>query len=169
MSWYMRQARRHRDIDGLCIGRNLLITVSQSNYYAPNILLLATSLQCTALTTSALAHSNGHATLQCCALIRHPIRLMPLIEASPPSMGQQKTPEDRAATAGPSSVNSDVQQKPSSTAVETLLYVPQPTSLQKHILLPTIRLVRRFRRRNGSVLMLTKGLCVKYGSRIDIT
>jgi aminoglycoside phosphotransferase len=87
-----------------------------------------------------------------------------------PSAGQQKTTEDRAATAvePPSSIDSDASQKPSNAAAGTVIHVPRPTSLQKHLLLSAIRLVRRFRRRHWSVLMLTKGLCVKYGSRIDL-
>lgn len=48
------------------------------------------------------------------------------------------------------------------------LSVPQPTRLQKQLLLSAISLVWRFRRRVGSVLMLTNDICVKYGPRIDI-
>jgi aminoglycoside phosphotransferase len=48
------------------------------------------------------------------------------------------------------------------------LDVPRPNGFQKCLLLSCINLVRRFRRRKGSVLMLTKDLCVKYGARLDI-
>ena len=46
--------------------------------------------------------------------------------------------------------------------------VPQPSKLQRRLLLLVIRLVGHFRRRTGSVLMLSKDLCVKYGQRIDL-
>lgn len=48
------------------------------------------------------------------------------------------------------------------------LDTPQPTRIQRMILLLAIRLVRRFRHKRGSVLMLTNDLCVKYGSRLDL-
>lgn len=50
----------------------------------------------------------------------------------------------------------------------TVPTVPQPTRIQKWLLLATINLLRRFRDRTGSVLMLTNDLCVKYGSRLDV-
>ncbi|KAM0690129.1 hypothetical protein Q7P36_008896 [Cladosporium allicinum] len=51
---------------------------------------------------------------------------------------------------------------------DTNLDVPQPNGFQRCLLLLCINLVRRFRKRKGSVLMLTKDLCVKYGARLDI-
>lgn len=44
---------------------------------------------------------------------------------------------------------------------------PKPNWLQKHLLLTTISLLRRFCDHKGSVLMLTKNICVKYGSLHD--
>lgn len=79
-------------------------------------------------------------------------------------MNQQKTIAGQTASAAASP---DLQ-KPNNTASDTQTDVPRPTWLQKHLLLTAIRLTRRFRRRHGSVLMLTKDLCVKYGSRIDL-
>ncbi|KEQ64381.1 kinase-like protein [Aureobasidium melanogenum CBS 110374] len=46
--------------------------------------------------------------------------------------------------------------------------VPRPNKFQKWLLLASISIVRRFRNRTGSVLMLTSDLCVKYGSRLDV-
>jgi aminoglycoside phosphotransferase len=51
---------------------------------------------------------------------------------------------------------------------DTDLEVPRPNGFQKWVLLSSIRLIRRFRNRTGSVLMLTKDLCVKYGARLDL-
>lgn len=51
---------------------------------------------------------------------------------------------------------------------DTVPNVPQPTRIQKWLLLASINLLRRFRHRTGSVLMLTNDLCVKYGSRLDV-
>jgi len=89
-------------------------------------------------------------------------------ETSPPALGQQKTFENQAATvAEPSSLSdSDILAKPGDTAQETHIDVPLPTSLQKYLLLSAIRLIGRFRCRQGNVLMLTKELCVKYGSLV---
>jgi len=44
----------------------------------------------------------------------------------------------------------------------------QPRWIQKHLLLSAISLISRFRSRSGSVLMLSGGLCVKYGRRLDL-
>lgn len=46
--------------------------------------------------------------------------------------------------------------------------VPRPTPFQKQLLLVSINLLRRFRNLSGSVLMLTSGLCVKFGNRLDL-
>jgi aminoglycoside phosphotransferase len=48
------------------------------------------------------------------------------------------------------------------------LHLPRPNALQRCLLLSSINLLRRFRQRKGSVLMLTKDLCVKYGARLDL-
>lgn len=51
---------------------------------------------------------------------------------------------------------------------DTELHVPQPNWIQRCLLLSSINIIGRFRHRNGSVLMLTKDLCVKYGTRLDL-
>jgi aminoglycoside phosphotransferase len=55
-----------------------------------------------------------------------------------------------------------------SPMTDTHLNVPKPNVIQRCLLLSCINLVRRFRQRKGSVLMLTKDLCVKYGARLDL-
>jgi hypothetical protein len=71
------------------------------------------------------------------------------------------------ASASPDLVDPDILKKASLTNVtDAELELPRPSWLQKHILLAAIRLVGKFRRHTGSCLMLTKDLCVKYGSRI---
>jgi hypothetical protein len=54
------------------------------------------------------------------------------------------------------------------TGPDADLNVPQPSRLQRHLLLLAIRLIGQFRGRTGSVLMLNKDLCVKYGRRINL-
>jgi len=54
------------------------------------------------------------------------------------------------------------------TGLDLDLNVPHPSKLQRHLLLLVIRLVGHFRGRTGSVLMLSKDLCVKYGQRTNL-
>lgn len=54
------------------------------------------------------------------------------------------------------------------TGLDADLNVPQPSKLQRHLLLLVIRLVGHFRGRTGSVLMLSKHLCIKYGQRTNL-
>jgi hypothetical protein len=88
---------------------------------------------------------------------------------SSPAINAQGTSGDKTTTAGasPDLVDPDILKKASLTNVtDAELELPQPSWLQKHILLAAIRLVGKFRRHTGSCLTLTKDLCVKYGSRI---
>jgi hypothetical protein len=87
---------------------------------------------------------------------------LPAIDAHKPSGNRSTT-----AGASPDLMDPDILKKASLTNVtDAELELPQRSWLQKHLLLAAIRLVGKFRRHTGSCLMLTKDLCVKYGSRI---
>lgn len=74
-----------------------------------------------------------------------------------PASFTMSLPETPAAVGSPDLVDSDTLQKPSETRTkDTHLHLPQPTRLQRHLLLLAIHLVAKFRRHTGSVLMLTK-------------
>jgi hypothetical protein len=84
-----------------------------------------------------------------------------------PALDLQGLSTEKTTTAAPGSpdlVDLDDYQKSSQTDSETQIDVPRPTRLQRHLLLLAIRLVGKLRSHDGSVLMLTKDLCVKYGS-----
>lgn len=82
---------------------------------------------------------------------------------SVPAMGQQQMSAETAAV--PTDPCNHVDPAPDPGAKLTL---PQPSRLERRFLLLVIHLIGKFRRRVGSVLMLTKHLCVKYGRRIDL-
>lgn len=87
-----------------------------------------------------------------------------------PAMERQQMSAEK--TASPTGLgnhaDSDLLQGPCHTGPDADLNIPQPSRLQRHLLLLVIRLTGKVRSRTGSVLMLTKNLCVKYGRRIDL-
>jgi aminoglycoside phosphotransferase len=88
-----------------------------------------------------------------------------------PAMDHSGSPTEKSTTAGasPDLVDPDSQKKANLTVIpDAELDLPRPSWLQKQLLFAAIRLVRKFRRHTSSVLMLTKDLCVKYGSSLDL-